>query len=219
MTFTPDPSACITPMELNNRDATYMVVSFKHTNTERGNVFGKATSSGGYHAEEHFDRWCRAPENLRTLGSAVARGGNIIELLLSKSPCGTADRNCAATLIALAGFLNAPNIGVDHLNVVLLGMHRGIHDAASGAAMQALSDAQPLLRLYAWDPGDDPFSATDQILRDNIQRFDNSANVRRGTDVATRLQQVTQYMHDGLGLRHVHQGSDHESQGSDADDD
>ncbi|MBV9879286.1 MAG: hypothetical protein JO180_02270 [Gemmatirosa sp.] len=209
MPFVVDQNAYLSPLELSNRDATYLIVRFKSERTERGLVFGKSSASHGLHAEEHFYNWCIDAANKDTLDACFQHGGAIMELFLTKSPCGTDQRDCAATVITLARWLNR-KFTMNEMHLVVMGMHKGRYNAASQDAMRRLHEAQPLIEIFAWGEEEaDPFDGTDYTLLRNVERgpgqvmqFDNSANPRRGTDVGVRSTQVARYMIEGLGYRH-----------------
>jgi hypothetical protein len=205
MPFTPDPNAMISSGELANRDATYMIVRFIHKDgphKKESSTFGLSTSGGGFHAEEHFFNWCANPGNKAALQQAFESGGRIMELLLTKSPC----PRCTKLLIELARGLNGVNskCGMDSMWITLVGMYKGINDAASQASLKQLHEQEPLIYLFAWcGKNADLFDPTDQVLVNNIANFDDQASQsRQGTDVLTRTTQLQQYLRTGLGMTH-----------------
>jgi hypothetical protein len=150
-----------------------MIVRFIHKDgpqRKESSTFGLSTSGGGLHAEEHFFNWCANPGNAAALQQAFESGGRIMELLLTKSPC----PKCTRLLIELARGLNGVNskCGMDSMWITLVGMYKGIGDAASQESLMQLHAQEPLIYLFAWSGKNaDLLDPTDRVLIANRQRI------------------------------------------------
>ena len=109
MGFVIDPNAYISSMELSNRDATYVLVRFKERRTDAGLIFGKASSSGGLHAEQHLNNWCRNANNTNTLQNCFLKGGGVWGCSCPR-PRGVGKRSRRSSRKPLSFFLNGPRL-------------------------------------------------------------------------------------------------------------
>jgi hypothetical protein len=199
MAFVLDPNAMISSTELANRDETQMIVRFIQQDGKKlSKTFGASKSGGGHHAEAHFVNWCNDPANAGTLQGAFERGGRILELLLTRSPC----QDCTKLVIQLARDLNKnPKWAMDKMLITMVGMYNGINNAGSQASMKQLLAEEPLIYIFAWSAKNaDPFDRTERVLINNVAYFDDQATQRQGTDVLKRSNLLQEYFKTGLGI-------------------